>query len=150
MDPQVWGPKAWFFIHNVPLNYPSNPTEEDKSRYKAFFLSLQYILPCSICQNHLRENINVKELDEALKSKVSLLKWTVELHNKVNKQLGKKVLTFDEALVELQKEYSNFQRDKQFKKAKYYIFILLFLLCLIVIFCLFKSKKLNTRNVLPL
>ena len=33
MDPNIWGPHAWFLIHTVCLNYPDNPTDEDKKRF---------------------------------------------------------------------------------------------------------------------
>ena len=39
MDPRIWGPPAWTFLHSVTLAYPDNPTETDRTNYKKFFNS---------------------------------------------------------------------------------------------------------------
>ena len=39
MDPKIWGPPGWLFLHTITFNYPTNPTEEDKKYYKNFFYS---------------------------------------------------------------------------------------------------------------
>ena len=30
MNPSVWGPKLWFSLHTITLNYPKKPTYKDK------------------------------------------------------------------------------------------------------------------------
>ena len=37
MDPTVWGPKLWFVIHTVALNYPDNPSYDDVRNTENFF-----------------------------------------------------------------------------------------------------------------
>ena len=37
MDAKVWGPHAWKFLHTITLNYPENPTDQNKADYKHFF-----------------------------------------------------------------------------------------------------------------
>ena len=32
-NPEIWGPGAWLFLHTITLNYPTNPTFEDKENY---------------------------------------------------------------------------------------------------------------------
>ena len=44
MDPNVWGPPAWLFLHSVTLNYPKNPTPQDQEDYRIFFDSLNVTL----------------------------------------------------------------------------------------------------------
>ena len=58
MEPKIWGEHAWIFLHTITLNFPENPTFEDKHNYKTFFESLKYILPCPTCREHYKENIN--------------------------------------------------------------------------------------------
>ena len=36
MNPEVWGPHAWFFLHTVTMNYPNKPTIKDKEDNKNF------------------------------------------------------------------------------------------------------------------
>jgi len=30
LNPNIWGPKTWFFIDSIILSYPDNPSNEDK------------------------------------------------------------------------------------------------------------------------
>ena len=50
LQPQIWGPHGWKFIHYVSLGYPENPTINDKNFYKNFYYSLQDVLPCEKCR----------------------------------------------------------------------------------------------------
>ena len=36
MDPKIWGPSTWLFLHTITLNYPNNPTQQDIDNYKKF------------------------------------------------------------------------------------------------------------------
>lgn len=100
IGPDVWGPHGWKFLHFVALAYPNEPTEENKKNYKQFFELLQYMLPCSLCANNYKDHINndFPLNDEVLKNKDNFVKWTIDIHNLVNEQTGKKKLSYDEAL----------------------------------------------------
>ena len=98
MNPEYWGPSAWKFIHSVALSYPEKPTTNDIENYKNFFISIGNVLPCERCQKHYKKNVSIDNLNIALKSNKELFKWTVELHNKVNKFNNKKQFTVQEAL----------------------------------------------------
>lgn len=101
MNPDFWGPKAWYFIHSVAVAYPDNPTDIEKNQYKQFFLSIGNVLPCSLCQEHYNKHVTNEKLDEVLISKKLLFNWTVDLHNKVNKFNNKKIVSYEEALENL-------------------------------------------------
>ena len=108
IGPDIWGVHGWKFIHFVTLAYPNSPTEEDKIHYKTFLESLQYVLPCSICSNNFKKNLLTYPLDDiALKDKVSLTKWGIDMHNEVNKETGKRVLSYDEALELITNNFPN-------------------------------------------
>ena len=128
MDPNYWGPKAWYFIHSIALGYSNNPTDIEKEKYKIFFENLGYVLPCQNCQEHYTKNLIKEELDIALKNKKKLFKWTVDLHNKVNKMIGKRIYSYEEALEEM---YYSFNYD-------YFIIGII-----IVTFFLYISRKKN-------
>jgi hypothetical protein len=82
----IWGKHAWKFMHYVTMGYPENPTEEHKNNYKNFFISLKYVLPCSICAKHYEENLEKLPLtDQVLSNRNNLIKWGIDLHNMVNK-----------------------------------------------------------------
>ena len=41
MEPNIWGPSAWIFLHTITLQYPEKPTDDDKKKYYVFFNSLK-------------------------------------------------------------------------------------------------------------
>ena len=97
--PTVWGPFFWHTIHIVALGYPKNPTYTDKKCAKDFYESLAYLLPCSICRDHYKEHLSKHPITTFLDSRTDLIKWTIEIHNKVNKTLGKKEWTLEQVLM---------------------------------------------------
>ena len=46
MNPEVWGPGAWKFLHSITFYYPKEPTSRDKEYHAKFFTSLQFVIPC--------------------------------------------------------------------------------------------------------
>jgi hypothetical protein len=98
ITPEVWGPKIWQALHYISLGYPDKPTEEQKQKYKAFFLLLKDVLPCSICANHYAENLKKVPLtDDVLSSKDNLMKWVISLHNTVNEMKDKPIIPQEQA-----------------------------------------------------
>ena len=53
MNTEVWGSCGWLFLHSVALNYPVNPTYNDKVYMKTFFEMVGKVLPCNSCKKHL-------------------------------------------------------------------------------------------------
>ena len=98
INPTIWGPHGWKFMHYVSLGYPENPTQNDKHSYKNFYYSLQDVLPCEKCKYNYLTNITENPIDSHLDTKDSLVKWVIDIHNTVNKELGKKELTYEEAI----------------------------------------------------
>lgn len=98
MKPSLWGNKYWFVIHVTALKYPDNPTEEDRSMYKAFYDELWRFLPCRLCSNHYKEHLEVMPIDPALVDKNTLFEWTWKLHNRVNVSLGKNEMPLRDAI----------------------------------------------------
>lgn len=96
--PTVWGPFFWHTIHIVALGYPKNPTYTDKKCAKEFYESLAFLLPCGICRQHYAEHLAQNPLTPFLDSRTDLLKWTIDIHNKVNKMLGKPEWTQPEVI----------------------------------------------------
>ena len=87
----VWGPGLWFFLHTISFNYPQHPTIEQKNHYKQFILQLKYILPCRYCRENLKKNLKALPLTaKDLKNRASFSRWVYNLHELVNKMLGKK------------------------------------------------------------
>ena len=98
LKPTIWGPHGWKFLHFVSLGYPDNPTDTDKNYYKNFYYSLQYVLPCEKCAMNYKNNILEYPIDNHLSNRDSLVRWVIDIHNKVNKETGQKELEYEEAI----------------------------------------------------
>jgi hypothetical protein len=86
----VWGPPLWHVLHTISFNYPINPTNEQKKYYYKFYKNLKNILPCRYCRENLAKNL--KELPLTLdifKNRDCLSRYVYNLHEHVNKMLGK-------------------------------------------------------------
>ncbi len=92
-----WGRPIWFILHTVSLYGPNDMMFTFKE-YKQMLTCLQYLLPCVKCRAHLSENLTKINLDTCGKTKLDLFKCSWELHNIVNKDTNKPVLSFTEAL----------------------------------------------------
>lgn len=94
----VWGPSMWHYLHTMSFNYPVHPSNKDKKNYRNFVLNLKNVLPCKYCRINLKNNFKQKPLTmEKMKNRESFSRYIYELHELVNKMLGKKSgLTYKE------------------------------------------------------
>lgn len=108
MNPEIWGPHAWFFLHTITFNYPDNPNKEDKINMKDYIYSFSKIIPCYTCKKHFMEQLKETPItDNVLNSREKLIDWMINAHNVVNKRNGKKVWTTDEVMKYYSKIYSS-------------------------------------------
>jgi hypothetical protein len=98
MNPKIWGKYVWVSIHVIALGYPDKPSEEDKKHYKEYFLNLWKVLPCYKCSINYLRHLEELPIDNSLTDNTALFKWTVDLHNIVNKETGKRIVPYEEAL----------------------------------------------------
>lgn len=92
IDTDLWGKNMWRSIHYICLGYPSNPTIDDKQKYAEFLTNLQYVLPCILCREHFRDELqNYPLTDNVMRTRDSLLSWSILVHNSVNRRLGKSI-----------------------------------------------------------
>jgi hypothetical protein len=97
IEPSVWGPYLWRSIHFIALGYPNSPSSQDAEAYKAFFQRLESVIPCQTCALNYERHLREYPVDPYLGSTESLFRWTVILHNAVNRETGKPEMSFDEA-----------------------------------------------------
>mgnify|MGYP005677495805 FL=1 len=108
MDPKIWGPHAWFFLDTIAINYPDSPINETKNNYKNFIKSFIEIIPCNVCKRGIKKIMRQNPLTlKVLGSRESFVCWMNNIHNKVNKKLGKKIYTLDESIEYYKKMYEN-------------------------------------------
>jgi len=90
MKPNTWGKYYWYVIHITALGYPKNPTQKDRDIYRSFYKTIGQVLPCGKCSTNYERHFQNIPIDMFLESPETLFRWTVQLHNVVNKELGKK------------------------------------------------------------
>ncbi len=155
MNQNIWGSHLWFSLHTISFNYPLKPTQEDKDNYHEFFMGLRNVIPCSVCKKNYLRHLNEHPIDNFLSDRRTLVYWLIDLHNMVNVEIGKKVLSYDVVVKKYEDAYGkkiNLDTDEEamqerYEKSQMYKKILMyFLLFLIVLFFInfiifFRSKK---------
>ena len=152
MKPDIWGKFMWYSIHFIALDYSSNPSESEKIDYKYYFQNLYKVLPCYNCAQNYIEHLKENPItDNVMKDTKSLFNWTVELHNIVNKMLGKELWDTERAwsYYNNPKNFSNhtipnvkFDTNKTSNSNIYWILccVLFVLLLISVTYILYKIK----------
>lgn len=91
----VWANPLWYMIHTCA--YYSSGGQRCQLFFKAFMSCLRYALPCSKCRSHLMDNLKRFDIDKYCLNTEGLFEYTVDLHNMVNKQLGKTIISSEQA-----------------------------------------------------
>ena len=115
MDPTVWGPSYWFFLHNVAFNYPKHPTTIQKKIHYRLVHNFHEFLP-----NKSMGTIFIKLLEKYpvtpyLDNQKDFIKWMHFIHNKINVRLDKPTFT-------LQEHYDKFNEAYEPKQSKLHRF----------------------------
>jgi hypothetical protein len=140
--PDVWGPHGWKFIHYVTLGYPFNPTEEEKNKYRFFFYNLDTIIPCAICGNNYSKHLKMKPLtDEILNNRTKMIEWGIDMHNLVNIEHNKKIISYDEGKEMILQNTKDCKYVETFDNKSNHIIIVLVVIILIQFMILANRKN---------
>ncbi len=161
MNQNIWGPHLWFSLHTISFTYPLKPKDNDKNNYKLFFTELQNVIPCSVCKKNYIRHLKEFPVNEHLNSRKDIVYWVIDLHNMVNSETGKRVLSYEEALKRYEDVYkkkilltpedldkSGCKNDTcddsdKFTIPNYLIYILLILIVLCMIYMFHKKYKIK-------
>ncbi len=81
------GRHSWALLHSIAASFPTVPTEEEKKMINKFLFSFAQVYPCKICGKHFNEMLQKFPIEN--KSREEFVLYLCNLHNKVNKRLGK-------------------------------------------------------------
>jgi len=135
MNPKFWGPHAWIFLHSITLNYPKEPTNKDKEIYTKFFKDLQFFIPCDKCSYNYNRHLDDYPIKDALETRETMVQWLINIHNKVNKDLGKPTYTYDQVINEYTYKLFNLERDDTM------VYKIIIVCLIIIILCLIYKRK---------
>jgi hypothetical protein len=96
MFPPAWGFYQWGILHISARLYSENPTEEMQLDFLQYIRSVFKHLPCPGCAYHALQYI--EEYPPTVKSRDKVVEYFIDMHNSVNKRLGKKEFSHCEAI----------------------------------------------------
>ena len=105
MNQNIWGPHLWFSLHTISIVYPLKPTDNDKKDYMNFFINLKEVIPCSVCKKNYIRHLSEHPVDNFLDSRKSLVYWVIDMHNMVNAEIGKKILSYENVIKKYETVY---------------------------------------------
>jgi hypothetical protein len=116
LDPKIWGPHYWFFLHTAAMTYPDHPNAVTKKKYYEFIQNLPLFIPVENISKELEKMIDNYPITPYLDNRDSFVRWTHFIHNKINEKLEKPQLSLNEFFVGYYNEY----KSQDEKLAEYY------------------------------
>jgi len=116
LDPKVWGPHYWFFLHTIAMTYPHHPNAITKKKYYEFIQNLPIFLPVEEISGEFSKLIDKYPVTPYLDNRDSLVRWMHFIHNKINVKLEKPEITLNEFFV----DYYNNYKSKNDELIEYY------------------------------
>jgi hypothetical protein len=114
LDPNIWGPKYWFFLHTVAMSYPHRPNDVTKKKYYELIQNMPLFIPVESIGNDFSKLLELYPVTAYLDSRESFIKWLHFIHNKINEKLEKPKITIDDFYVKYYEEYK--PKDIQIKE----------------------------------
>lgn len=124
IPPSKWGPHFWMTLHVACLGC------QDHKALVEFVEGYVYIIPCLSCRQHFEQVLVENPVPET----GDFFQWSVDVHNIVNKRLGKPEVSYEDAL-------ANIVVPLQVPTPKFDYKIALILLLVVVILVLIFNRK---------
>lgn len=107
LDPKIWGPHYWFFLHTVAMTYPHYPNAVTKKKYYEFVQNLPTFIPVEDISTSFEKMLIKYPVMPYLDNRDSLVRWMHFIHNKINEKLEKPTITLDEFFVDYYNKYKS-------------------------------------------
>ena len=112
LDPKVWGPHYWFFLHTLAMTYPHHPNSVTKKKYYEFIQNLSLFLPVEEISSEFSKLIDKYPITPYLDNRDSFVRWMHFIHNKINEKLEKPQISLNEFFINYYDEYKS--QDEKF------------------------------------
>ena len=107
LDPKIWGPHYWFFLHTLAMTYPHHPNSVTKKKYYEFIQNLPLFLPVEEISGEFSKLIDKYPITPYLDNRDSFVRWMHFIHNKINEKLEKPQISLNDFFVSYYDEYKN-------------------------------------------
>lgn len=116
LDPKIWGPHYWFFLHTLAMTYPHHPNAVTKKKYYEFIQNLPLFIPVEQISKEMEQLIDKYPITPYLDNRDSFVRWMHFIHNKINEKLEKPQMSLNDFFV----EYYNAYKSRDEKLAEFY------------------------------
>ena len=105
LDPKIWGPHYWFFLHTVVMTYPHHPNTVTKKKYYEFVQNIPLFIPVENISTEFSKLIDKYPITPYLDNRESFVRWMHFIHNKINEKLEKPPVTLNDFYIKYYEEY---------------------------------------------
>jgi hypothetical protein len=105
LDPKVWGPHYWFFLHTLAMTYPHHPNTITKKKYYEFIQNFSLFLPIEKISGEFSKLIEKYPITPYLDNRDSFVRWMHFIHNKINEKLEKPTITLNDFFLQYYDAY---------------------------------------------
>ncbi len=116
LDPKIWGPHYWFFLHTLAMTYPYHPNAVTKKKYYEFIQNLPLFIPVEQISKELEQMLDKYPITPYLDNRDSFVRWMHFIHNKINEKLEKPQISLNDFFI----EYYNAYKTKNEKTKEYF------------------------------
>ena len=116
LDPNIWGPHYWFFLHTLAISYPHHPNAVTKKKYYELIQNLPLFIPIESIGTDFIKLLDEYPVTAYLDNRESLIKWMHFIHNKINEKLEKPKISINEFYLRYYEEY----KPKDIKMKEHY------------------------------
>jgi len=95
LDPKVWGPHYWFFLHTISMSYPLRPNSVTKKKYYEFIQNLPLFIPVENIAGEFSKLLDQYPITPYLESRDAFIRWVWFIHNKINEKLEKNKISLN-------------------------------------------------------
>jgi hypothetical protein len=105
LDPKIWGPHYWFFLHTITMSYPIHPNAVTKKKYYDFVQNIPLFIPVESMAGEFSKLLDKYPVQPYLDNKESFIRWMWFIHNKINKKIEKPEISLNDFYVKYYEEY---------------------------------------------
>jgi hypothetical protein len=119
LEPKIWGPHYWFFLHTIAMTYPHHPNAVTKKKYYEFIQNLPLFIPVDNISSEFSVLLDKYPVVSYLDNRESFVRWLHFIHNKINQKLEKPQINLNEFYIQYYEEYkSNDEKKDEYYKLK--------------------------------
>jgi len=107
LNPEIWGPHYWHFLHTIALCYPYHPNEVTKKKYYEFIQNIPIFIPVEQISGEFSKLIDEYPITPYLDNRDSFVRWMHFIHNKINQKLEKPQISLNDFFIKYYDEYKS-------------------------------------------